>query len=72
MVNHLLSINDLSETQILRILERGEAYRNGEATGSPLLGNTITMLFEKPSLRTRVSFDVGLRELGGHPIYLGK
>jgi ornithine carbamoyltransferase len=72
MINHLLSINDLSTTQILRILELGDAYRNHNAVGLPLSGRTIAMLFEKPSLRTRVSFDVGIQELGGASIYLGK
>ena len=35
-----------------------------------LKGKTLAMIFEKPSLRTRVTFDVGIEELGGHPLYL--
>jgi ornithine carbamoyltransferase len=40
------------------------------AYSQSLKGKTLAMIFEKPSLRTRVSFDVGIEELGGHPIYL--
>ena len=41
-----------------------DAYRTA------LKGKTLAMIFEKPSLRTRVTFDVGMEELGGHPLYL--
>ena len=43
---------------------------NASAYSQSLKGKTLAMIFEKPSLRTRVSFDVGIDELGGHPIYL--
>lgn len=43
---------------------------NPSAYSQTLKGKTLAMIFEKPSLRTRVSFDVGIEELGGHPIYL--
>ncbi len=43
---------------------------NPPAYSQSLKGKTLAMIFEKPSLRTRVSFDVGIEELGGHPIYL--
>ena len=43
---------------------------NPSAYSQSLKGKTLAMIFEKPSLRTRVSFDVGIEELGGHPIYL--
>ncbi len=40
------------------------------AYSQSLKGKTLAMLFEKPSLRTRVTFDLAIEELGGHPIYL--
>lgn len=67
---HLLSMADLRKDQVLRITERGRAFKAGEDT-RPLAGKMVAMLFEKPSLRTRVSFDVGITQLGGHAIYLG-
>ena len=43
---------------------------NPSAYSQALKGKTLAMIFEKPSLRTRVTFDVGIEELGGHPLYL--
>ena len=72
MTIHLLSINDLSDEQVAHLLEMGVAYSRGAAGERPLTGKSVAMLFEKPSLRTRVSFDVAIYELGGHPVYLGR
>ena len=43
----------------------------GTASSLPLQGRTVAMIFEKPSLRTKVSFDIAAYELGGHAVYLG-
>jgi ornithine carbamoyltransferase len=66
-----LSIRDFTPQRIRQFLHvatqlkvRPNAYRMA------LKGKTLAMIFEKPSLRTRVSFDVGIEELGGHPLYL--
>ena len=72
MTAHLLSINDLSNDQIAHLMETGDAYRQRAVEGQPLAGKSVAMLFEKPSLRTRVSFDTATYELGGHPVYLGR
>lgn len=72
MTLHLLSINDLTNEQVAHLLEVGDAYSRGAVEGRPLAGKSVAMLFEKPSLRTKVSFDVATHELGGHPIYLGR
>ncbi len=48
----------------------GRALRGRRPGEGPLAGKTLALVFEKPSLRTRVSFDVAMRELGGHCIYL--
>jgi ornithine carbamoyltransferase len=72
MPQDFLSINDLTSGEIATLLDWSDAYRAGESSGRPLEGRSVAMLFEKPSLRTKVSFDVGVHELGGHAIYLGK
>ncbi len=67
----LLSMSDLSAEDLHFILRTALAMkRNG--TPQVLAGKTIAMLFEKPSLRTRVSFEVGMRQLGGTAVYLSQ
>jgi len=71
---NLVSINDLSREEVTQILEIAEIiklryYSNEE---QPLLkGKVLGMIFQKPSLRTRVSFETGMIQLGGQAIYLG-
>ena len=66
-----LSIRDFTPQHIRQLI-----YAAGKIKAHPgdyctaLQGKTLAMIFEKPSLRTRVSFDVGIEELGGHPLYL--
>jgi ornithine carbamoyltransferase len=72
MPQDFLSINDLTSGEIAMLLDWSDAYRAGQSSGRPLEGRSVAMLFEKPSLRTKVSFDVGVYELGGHAVYLGK
>ena len=67
----LLSIADLSPEEIRQVVGRASLLKGGE-TSMALQGKSVAMLFEKPSLRTRVSFDVGIKQLGGHPVYLSK
>ncbi|MEW6249968.1 MAG: ornithine carbamoyltransferase, partial [Planctomycetota bacterium] len=69
----LLSMKDLTTEEIHAILERGadvKANRAEYERAAPLAGKTLGMLFQKPSLRTRVSFETGMTRLGGHAIYL--
>lgn len=65
-----LSIADLSPDEVGLLIERAAQMKGGPAE-RPLEGRTIAMLFEKPSLRTRVSFEVGIRRLGGDTFHLG-
>jgi ornithine carbamoyltransferase len=70
---HLLSMKDLSGEEIVAILDRAadtKARPERVAAERPLAGKTLGMLFQKPSLRTRVSFETGMTRLGGHAIYL--
>ena len=72
-LQHLLSVTDLSpETTgglIRRAVEMKRPDRGGAANA--LQGKSVALLFEKPSLRTKVSFMVGIQELGGYSLYLG-
>lgn len=66
-----LSIDDVSNTELAWLLEQGDAYSKRGVSGQPLSGHSVAMLFQKPSLRTKVSFDIAVYELGGHAVYLG-
>jgi len=66
-----ISIRDFSPSEILYLLILGRQIKTHPATyGDTLKRETLAMIFEKPSLRTRVSFDVGIQQLGGFSIYL--
>lgn len=66
---HLISVADLSPRDVQRVVDVALQTKNGQ-TVSILGGKTLALLFEKPSLRTRVSFDVAMQQLGGHTLYL--
>jgi ornithine carbamoyltransferase len=70
---HFTDLSDMSAEDLRRILDdarqRKEMLKSGEAD-RPLAGKVLAMIFEKPSTRTRVSFDVGMRQLGGETIML--
>ena len=72
---HFLGLLDHSTGDLRRILALAETMKKARVRGEPpkarpLAGKTLAMIFERPSTRTRVSFDVAMRELGGETIML--
>jgi ornithine carbamoyltransferase len=66
----LLSIADLSAAELDSILHLAQQLKRGEGAGSPLQGLAFALIFQRPSNRTRVSFEVAIHRLGGHPVAL--
>jgi len=64
----LISIADLSRADIEAVLDLGARAKEGAHLGRPLEGRNLAMIFQRPSNRTRVSFEVAIQRLGGHPI----
>ena len=72
-MKHLLSIQELTAREIERLLDSAAHLKLERGReGQPLAGQTWALIFTKSSTRTRVSFEVGIRELGGVPMFLSK
>jgi ornithine carbamoyltransferase len=70
-LRHYLSVADLRPDEILALLDNAlELKRYPGSTSHELAGKTAALVFQKPSLRTRVSFEVAMLQLGGHAVYL--
>jgi ornithine carbamoyltransferase len=67
---HFLDGTELSAAQLTALLDRALALKQAPAGSRALAGKTVALLFEHPSTRTRVSFEAGVYELGGHPMVL--
>jgi ornithine carbamoyltransferase len=70
---HFLDLDQFDTGTLRDILSLGRAYKTGappRGDNKPLAGKTLAMIFEKPSTRTRVSFEVGIRQLGGEAVLL--
>ena len=65
-----LAIPDYSREELLALFDLAERMRSGEYTDKPLAGKSLAMIFMKASTRTRVSFEVGAWQLGGHALFL--
>lgn len=71
MKRDFLTVSDLSAQEIDALLKRALAFKAGQNSGAcPLIGKSIGLIFEKASTRTRVSFEVGIYQLGAQSIYL--
>ena len=72
-IRHFLDLADLSSQELRRMIELARDLKQRRRTArssAPLAGRTLAMIFERPSTRTRVSFDVAMYELGGHVVML--
>jgi ornithine carbamoyltransferase len=71
---HFLDLDEISKEDLRKILDTSRAMKQKRKSGAtadkPLAGKTLAMIFDKPSTRTRVSFDVAMRQLGGEAILL--
>jgi len=67
---HFLAIPDFSRSELLAVFDLAGRMKRGEYRERPLLGKTLGMIFAKSSTRTRVSFEVGAFQLGGHALFL--
>ncbi len=75
-LHDVLVIDDLTDTQVEDVLDLAAYLKQRRKLApsviTPVEGRSVALVFEKPSLRTRVSFETAIQELGGHPIYLSK
>jgi ornithine carbamoyltransferase len=70
MTRHFLTGIELSAEELSAVLDRALELKADPVGSRPLAGRTVALIFEKPSTRTRVSFEAGVFELGGHPMVL--
>jgi len=72
-IEHFLADDQLTKPQILDLIALARDIKlQPERYSQALAGKSVAMIFEKPSLRTHVSFDIGINKLGGHALYLGQ
>jgi ornithine carbamoyltransferase len=69
-VRHFLAIPDFSQAELLAVFDLAARMKRGDYKDKPLAGKTLGMIFAKSSTRTRVSFEVGAFQLGGHALFL--
>jgi ornithine carbamoyltransferase len=70
MARHFLTGEELTAADQRELLERAIELKRDRLSSRALEGRSVALVFDKPSTRTRVSFDVGIHELGGHPVVL--
>ena len=73
MPRHLLSLSDLGTTGLVRMLDASDRWQKVRGTAGaprPLAGKSVALVFEKSSTRTRLSLEIAVTELGGHPVVL--
>jgi ornithine carbamoyltransferase len=72
VIRHFLCLSDLGEAGLVRLLDQADRYRDTRASGhaKPLAGKAVALVFDKASTRTRLSLEVAVAELGGHPVVM--
>jgi ornithine carbamoyltransferase len=69
-MRHFLTGLELSATDLSDVLDRADALKRAPRASTALDGRSVALVFQKPSTRTRLSFEAGIAEMGGHPIVL--
>jgi ornithine carbamoyltransferase len=70
VTRHFLTGEELTSEELARLLDRAAELKADRLASRALEGRSMALIFEKPSTRTRISFEVGVHELGGHPVVL--
>src|ERR1039458_2676383 len=70
MARHFLTGAELTSAELARLLDRAAELKAAPLSSQALAGRSVALIFQKPSTRTRLSFEVGVHELGGHPVVL--
>jgi ornithine carbamoyltransferase len=70
LTRHLLTGTELERDELLQLLDRADALKTAPLSSRALEGRSVALIFEKPSTRTRLSFEAGIFELGGQPVVL--
>jgi ornithine carbamoyltransferase len=70
MTRHFLTGAELTPAELAALLDRAAELKGAPLSSRALAGKSVALIFEKPSTRTRLSFEVGVHELGGHPVVL--
>jgi ornithine carbamoyltransferase len=70
LTRHLLTGTELSGDEVLALLDRADALKAAPLSSRALEGRSVALIFERPSTRTRLSFEAGVFELGGQPVVL--
>jgi ornithine carbamoyltransferase len=70
MTRHFLTGAELSSEELTRLIDRAVELKAAPLSSRVLEGRSVALIFQKPSTRTRLSFEVGIDELGGHPVLL--
>ena len=69
-LRHFIDLRDFDGATLRQMLDAAASYKRAGVSSRPLAGKTLAVIFEKPSTRTRVSFEVGMRQLGGEVVVL--
>ena len=70
VTRHFLTGDELTADELTRLLDRALELKRDRLASQALAGRSVALIFERPSTRTRLSFEVGVHELGGHPVVL--
>jgi len=71
LTRHFITGEELADDELVALIERAIELKASPLQSRALAGRSVALVFERPSTRTRISFEVGVGELGGHPVVLG-